>query len=53
MYRVPSVLSVIERNNTDSVLGLSYLKHLFILHPDHIPTGNVIGMQSYFSPDGD
>ena len=28
-----------QENNNNSVLGLSYLKYLFTLHPDGIPSG--------------
>ena len=40
----------IQKTNNSPVLGPSYLKRFFTLHPDRIPTGNTVGMRSYFSP---
>ena len=40
------------KTNNDPILGPSYLKRLFILHLDHISTGNKVGMQSYFLLSG-
>ena len=36
--------------NNNPLLGPSYLKCIFILHPNPICMENMVGMQSYFSP---
>ena len=33
-----------KKNNNDPILGSLYLKYLFTLHPNCIPTGNTVGM---------
>ena len=38
-----------KKNHNNPIVRLSYLKRLFILHLDCIPTKNMIEMQSYFS----